>query len=66
LKDFSRIKDFFDPLIVLSVAPDKKNNPLHFQNQRYIGIFMPLRERERERKREKEIEREREQERELQ
>jgi hypothetical protein len=26
----------------------QKNNPLHFQNQRDIGIFMSLRERERE------------------
>ncbi len=28
-------------------CPSQKNNPLHFQNQRYIGIFMSLRERER-------------------
>ncbi len=34
-------------------APDKTNNPLHFQNQRYIGILCP-KERERERAREKE------------
>jgi hypothetical protein len=27
----------------------QKTNALHFQNHRYIGIFMPLRERERER-----------------
>ncbi len=35
-------------------CPIQKNNPLHFQNQRYIGIFMSLREREREREREQE------------
>jgi hypothetical protein len=39
----------------------QKNNLQDFQNQRYIGIFMSLRERERQRKRdrEREIERER-------
>jgi hypothetical protein len=39
-------------------CPRQKNNPLHFQNQRYIGIFMSLRERERGRGRERERERE--------
>jgi hypothetical protein len=34
--------------------PTQKNNPLHFQNQGYIGIFMSLRERKRERERERE------------
>ncbi len=33
--------------------PKKKINPTHFQNQRYIGIFMSLRERETERERER-------------
>ncbi len=28
-------------------CPRQNNNPLHFQNQRYVGIFMSLRERER-------------------
>jgi hypothetical protein len=40
-------------------CPRQKNNPLHFQNQRYIGIFISLRERrrgrERERKRDKKV-----------
>jgi hypothetical protein len=39
--------------------PRQKNNPMHFQNQRYIGILMSLREREREIEREGERERER-------
>ncbi len=30
-------------------APDKKNNLLDFQNQRYISIFMSLRGKERAR-----------------
>ncbi len=41
----------------------KKNNPLHFQNQRYIGIFLSQREKgggERRGEREREIERKRE------
>jgi hypothetical protein len=49
----------------------KKNNLLHFQNQRYIGIFCPKErkrerggERERKREREQELERERARERE--
>jgi hypothetical protein len=29
-------------------CPRQQNNPLHCQNQRYIGIFMSLREREKE------------------
>jgi hypothetical protein len=49
-------------------CPRQKNNPLHFQNQWYIGIFMSLRARKREwerdraraRAREQEQERERE------
>ncbi len=41
----------------LYVFPQTKNNSLHFQNQRYIGIFMSQRERER---RECDSERERE------
>ncbi len=32
-------------------CPRQKINPMHFQNQRYIGIFMSLREREREKER---------------
>jgi hypothetical protein len=45
---------------IICFAPDKKNNLLDFQNQRYIGIFISLREREREEKgRERERERER-------
>jgi hypothetical protein len=43
-------------------APDKKNYLLHFESQRYIGIFMSHRERgrgERERAREQDQERER-------
>jgi hypothetical protein len=45
---------------IICFAPDKKNNLLDFQNQRYIGIFISLRERERgegEREREQEGER---------
>jgi hypothetical protein len=42
--------------------PRQTNNPL--QNQRYIGIFMSLRERERKREREMGRDRERERERE--
>ncbi len=49
-------------------CPRQNNNITHFQNQRYIGIFMSLyiqeREREREQKREGEQEREQKQERE--
>jgi hypothetical protein len=44
----------------LYVFPQTKNNPLHFQNQRYIGIFMSQRERERERERERRRKKERE------
>jgi hypothetical protein len=33
---------------IVCFAPDKKYNLQDFQNQRYIGIFMSLRERERE------------------
>ncbi len=37
-------------------CPEKKINPLHFQNQKYIGIFMSQREKggEKEGEREKE------------
>jgi hypothetical protein len=45
--------------------PNEKNNLLHFQNQRYIGIFMPLykeRGREGERGGKGEMEREKERE----
>jgi hypothetical protein len=46
-------------------CPRQKNNPLHFQNQRYIGIvFVPERERETERQRQRDGEREKERERE--
>jgi hypothetical protein len=37
--------------------PDKKNNLPDFQNHRYIGIFMSLREREKEHESESERER---------
>jgi hypothetical protein len=37
---------------MLCFTPDKKNNNIQdFQYQRYIGIFMSMRERERERER---------------
>jgi hypothetical protein len=36
------------------VLPQKKKYSLHFQKQRYIGIFMSLREREKEKAREQE------------
>ncbi len=42
---------------MICFGPDKKINPLHFQNQRYIGILMSLREREREKERERKIKR---------
>ncbi len=51
---------------IICFAPDKKNNPLHFQNQRYIGILYFLkrerggRGREEERARVRAIEREKE------
>jgi hypothetical protein len=41
-------------------CPRQKNNPLHFLNQRYIGILMSLREIARQRESERESERERE------
>ncbi len=43
--------------IMYMFCPREKNNPLHFQNQKYIGIFMSLREREGGRERERERER---------
>jgi hypothetical protein len=46
------------------VLPQTKKNNLNVQNQRYIGIFMSLRETERESERERERERESERERE--
>jgi hypothetical protein len=51
------------PFFIVCFAPDK-NNLLDFQKQRYIGIYMSLRESVRARAREREKEKERESERE--
>ncbi len=44
---------------IICFAPDKKNHLQDFQNQRYIGIFMSLKERGGQRESESERERER-------
>jgi hypothetical protein len=43
----------------MSFAQTKKNNLLHFQNQRYVGIFTSQKKRERDEEKEREKERER-------
>jgi hypothetical protein len=46
------------PIIFFCPPPPRKNNLQDFQNQRYMGIFMSLREIKREREKEREQEQE--------